>query len=153
MKNLLLILLCFPFLVFSQNQKRLALVIGNANYDQGKLKNPVNDALLMDSTLRILGFDVMLSTDIENKADFGNVVARLILPRLFLVFWCLEFDIAGTWRKPLSVKRCINPKCEDIYFKYYRKNDHSLWCSPRCGSALRMQKYRQKKQEQMLATG
>ena len=36
-KKLLLILLCFPFLVFSQEEKRLALVIGNENYDKGVL--------------------------------------------------------------------------------------------------------------------
>ena len=90
---------------------------------------------------------------VENKADLGNTVARLILPNLFLVFWCLEHNIAGNWSKPLSVKQCINPSCEGVYFKYYRKNDHSLWCSPRCGASLRMQKHRQKKQEQMIAVG
>jgi len=31
-----------PFFLFSQEkEKRLALVIGNANYDKGELKNPV----------------------------------------------------------------------------------------------------------------
>ena len=40
MKKLLLILLCLPLLVFSQEERRLALVIGNANYDKGELKNP-----------------------------------------------------------------------------------------------------------------
>ena len=86
---------------------------------------------------------------VENKADFGNTIARLILPHLFLVFWCLEHDIAGTWHKPLSVKQCTNPSCQGVYFKYYRENDHSLWCSPRCGSALRMKKHREKKQEKI----
>ena len=47
MKKLLLILLFLPLSVFSQEEKRLALVIGNANYDKGELKNPVNDALLI----------------------------------------------------------------------------------------------------------
>ena len=30
--------------ISAQQEKRLALVIGNANYDKGALKNPVNDA-------------------------------------------------------------------------------------------------------------
>jgi uncharacterized caspase-like protein len=39
--------------------KKAALVIGNANYRVGALKNPVNDAQAIASTLRTLGFDVM----------------------------------------------------------------------------------------------
>lgn len=75
MKSLLLF--CFvQFLLFSAfgQEKRLALVIGNANYDKGSLKNSVNDALLMKETFEKLGFDVMLKTDIETRNDFINVV-------------------------------------------------------------------------------
>jgi uncharacterized caspase-like protein len=39
---------------------RTALVIGNANYDLGPLKNPVNDAIDIANSLRELGFDVTL---------------------------------------------------------------------------------------------
>ena len=53
----------------AQNEKRLALVIGNANYDRGELKNPVNDARLIASTLDSLNFDVILK---ENRYDRGN---------------------------------------------------------------------------------
>ena len=74
MKKILLILLCCPLLVFSQEEKRWALVIGNANYDKGPLNNPVNDALLMARTLDSLDFDVILDTNIENKSAFIDVV-------------------------------------------------------------------------------
>jgi len=37
---------------------RVALVIGNANYKVGELKNPVNDAKAVANTLRGLGFEV-----------------------------------------------------------------------------------------------
>jgi hypothetical protein len=41
-------------------EKRLALVIGNSAYEYGGvLKNPVNDANLMSTTLEALGFDVI----------------------------------------------------------------------------------------------
>jgi hypothetical protein len=40
-------------------EKRLALVFGNADYSSGALKNPVNDANLMEATLKSLGFDVI----------------------------------------------------------------------------------------------
>ena len=36
--------------LFCQEEKKLALVIGNANYEKGELKNPVNDARLIAST-------------------------------------------------------------------------------------------------------
>ncbi len=39
--------------------KRVALVIGNANYKFGPLKNPVNDAREMAKALRSVGFDVI----------------------------------------------------------------------------------------------
>ena len=63
MKRLIfIIILVLPFLLLSENsEKRLALVIGNANYDNnGELKNPVNDAVLVSNTLDSLGFEVML---------------------------------------------------------------------------------------------
>jgi len=57
---LTLLLLFFITILFAQNnQKRLALVIGNSEYQQGgALKNPVNDANLIAQTLQSLGFEV-----------------------------------------------------------------------------------------------
>ena len=40
------------------NVKRLALVIGNSDYVSSPLRNPVNDAVLMERTLKSLGFSV-----------------------------------------------------------------------------------------------
>ena len=61
---------------FSQEDKerRLALVIGNANYEKGELKNPVNDARLIASTLDSLSFEVILKENIESQADFKMAV-------------------------------------------------------------------------------
>ncbi len=64
--------------LLAQEEKRLALVIGNANYDKGELKNPVNDARLIASTLDSLDFDVILETDLDKGkfmkkvVEFGN---------------------------------------------------------------------------------
>ena len=60
--------------LFSQDEKRLALVIGNANYDKVELKNPVNDARLIASTLDSLDFDVILATNLEDQRSFLNKV-------------------------------------------------------------------------------
>lgn len=43
-------------------QKRLALVIGNSDYPDGRLANPANDARDMAAKLRELGFDVLPGT-------------------------------------------------------------------------------------------
>lgn len=47
------------------SEKRLALVIGNANYQNvEKLKNPANDASDMTEALKKFGFEVISGTDL-----------------------------------------------------------------------------------------
>ena len=54
----------------AQTEKRLALVIGNSNYQYlSKLPNPVGDALLIAETLDSLGFEIMLDTNITTKRN------------------------------------------------------------------------------------
>jgi uncharacterized caspase-like protein len=54
--------------------KRVALVIGNANYAHaGKLANPKNDATDMAANLKALGFDVILGIDVDKRALDGKV--------------------------------------------------------------------------------
>lgn len=49
----------------SNNERRVALVIGNSNYETAPLRNPVNDANAVVATLRELGFDVIARTDVD----------------------------------------------------------------------------------------
>jgi hypothetical protein len=49
----------------NSSEKRVALVIGNSNYDAAPLRNPVNDANLVAATLREVGFDVISRTDVN----------------------------------------------------------------------------------------
>jgi len=68
MKNLIYLFLLISFFSFSQEEKRLALVIGNSNYDSiAKLVNPVNDAKLIAKTLDSLDFEVILATDLDEE--------------------------------------------------------------------------------------
>ena len=77
MKKHLILLLCFVTLSFyAQEEKRLALIIGNANYDKGQLKNPVNDAKLISFALDSLGFDVILDTNLERRRDLLNSINK-----------------------------------------------------------------------------
>src|SRR5262244_3228724 len=46
-------------------ERRTALVIGNAAYDFGSLRNPVNDATDITAALRQLGFDVTLQLNAD----------------------------------------------------------------------------------------
>jgi formylglycine-generating enzyme required for sulfatase activity len=62
---------------------RLALVIGNEAYQKAPaLKNPVNDATDMAQVLRKLGFEVILKSNLSNRAmaqavqDFGTRLRR-----------------------------------------------------------------------------
>ena len=49
----------------STTEKRVALVMGNSRYEASPLRNPVNDANLVASTLRQMGFDVIARTDVN----------------------------------------------------------------------------------------
>ena len=61
-------------------QKKVALVIGNAAYKEGPLKNPANDARAMAAKLRRIGFQVIerlnaTKTQMETSiADFGEAL-------------------------------------------------------------------------------
>jgi len=62
------------FLIFfvphaAHAEARIALVIGNAGYDEslGALANPVNDATAIGETLKSAGFDVELVTNADQK--------------------------------------------------------------------------------------
>lgn len=47
--------------------RKLALVIGNASYGAGTLRNPHNDARSMEASLKRLGFDVTLALDATRR--------------------------------------------------------------------------------------
>ena len=51
-------------------EPRVALVIGNADYgvDMGRLANPVNDAALMEQSLKAAGFEVIAINDADQTA-------------------------------------------------------------------------------------
>ncbi|PCI40511.1 MAG: hypothetical protein COB46_06670 [Rhodospirillaceae bacterium] len=85
--------LCFCALLFvlglsvfdvqAAKAPRVALVIGNSNYQFAPLANPVNDAKLISKTLRGLGFEVLDHYDINQKSmkrailNFGDRLEEL----------------------------------------------------------------------------
>jgi uncharacterized caspase-like protein len=63
-----------------QQQKRIALVIGNANYQVGKLDTPLNDATDMAAILKKLGFEVILLENASKRQmqeSFENFSKKL----------------------------------------------------------------------------
>lgn len=64
--------------VSAQAEPRVALVIGNAKYDErmGELANPINDAELIADSLRTSGFDVELVLDADRRTMY-QAMARL----------------------------------------------------------------------------
>jgi hypothetical protein len=72
-------LVLLSFVLPASAAKRIALVIGNHNYDYViDLKNPGNDADLMERTLKDLGFEVIRYDDLDQRGmkqamlDFGR---------------------------------------------------------------------------------
>jgi uncharacterized caspase-like protein len=51
----------------------VALVVGNGNYAEKPLRNPVNDAELMQRTLKDLGFEVSLLRNVDRRALLGGL--------------------------------------------------------------------------------
>lgn len=72
---LLYCLILFSFTSSAFAEKRIALVVGNSDYQQGYLKNPSNDASDISSTLQELGFSVDLVKDASRKT-FHKAVQR-----------------------------------------------------------------------------
>jgi len=68
--------------IIKPNEKRVALVIGNADYKNSPLRNPVNDATLMTSELKKLGFNVnTIKNGSQNQmkqaiSKFGETLAK-----------------------------------------------------------------------------
>ncbi len=61
------------FSVQARGEKRLALVIGNADYKTAPLKNTVNDANDMEKALKKLGFDVLARINAGHK-DMEEII-------------------------------------------------------------------------------
>src|SRR6201987_1412724 len=49
-------------------ERRIALVVGNANYQTGSLPTPANDAGLVAQTLQAAGFDVSGARDLDQES-------------------------------------------------------------------------------------
>lgn len=64
---LILTLLFMTLNTAMAQQRRTALVIGNAAYETGPLRNPANDATDIAATLQRLGFDVTLLRDAKMR--------------------------------------------------------------------------------------
>jgi len=64
---LFVLVFIYPSSLFAATERRIALVIGNGSYDFGRLKNSVNDANDMATTLKKLGFLVILKNNVGHK--------------------------------------------------------------------------------------
>ena len=75
MKQIVFIIFLFPFLLFSQEEKKIALIIGNAEYGDNPsawLKNPVNDANLIAATLESIGFEILLYENLKTRSEING---------------------------------------------------------------------------------
>ncbi len=63
-----------PYNTPASTPQRVALVIGNSDYDIGPLLNPLNDAKAMANALRGTGFEVIEYLNVQNLADMKRAV-------------------------------------------------------------------------------
>ncbi|MBH76058.1 MAG: hypothetical protein CMP68_02730 [Flavobacteriales bacterium] len=117
----------YSFAQITETGSRIALVIGNANYVDAPLENPINDAELMDSTLRALNFSVILETDIESQAQFKKVILKFAEKRenydhAFVYYAGHAVQIEGkNYLLPTKCSDCKNEK------SYTTTNDITEW--------------------------
>lgn len=70
--------------------KKFALIIGNSEYASSPLRNPVNDAQTVGDSLREIGFQTMLETNLslpEMKTALQNFTARLPKNGVALIYF------------------------------------------------------------------
>ncbi len=105
-------------------EKRIALVIGNADYDQGRLRNPANDARAMAESLRRAGFEVIRAINADRRqmyeaiVDFGD---RLKSARGVGLFYFAGHGLQVSGRNymvPLGARitseRMVDPETIDV---------------------------------------
>ena len=61
-------------IIIKQPEKKVALLIGNANYTNSPLPNPVYDAIDMGKALEELGFEVTIETNLGTKRKMEEVI-------------------------------------------------------------------------------
>ena len=70
------LLFCFSISAMAQQPERVALLIGNSNYENGPLANPGNDVDALETSLTKLGFAVTKHKDL-NRTAMQKVIAEI----------------------------------------------------------------------------
>ena len=65
-------------LPLNSQAQRVAWVVGNSDYADGTLPNPVNDAKLVSDSLEALGFQVQLDLNLKSADEFGASAQRVL---------------------------------------------------------------------------
>ena len=65
-------------LPLNSQAQRVAWVVGNSDYADGTLPNPVNDAKLVSDSLEALGFQVQLDLNLTSADEFGASAQRVL---------------------------------------------------------------------------
>ena len=78
-------------LPLNSQAQRVAWVVGNSDYADGTLPNPVNDAKLVSDSLEALGFQVQLDLNLKSADEFGasaqRVLSNLAEAEVFLFYY------------------------------------------------------------------
>lgn len=88
LRYVMIILICI-FYIEDVYAKRLALVIGNADYKYDSLSNPVNDAIDFSEALKKCGFDVVLKINVSKNEilDLANSLKKNVSSKDVVLFY------------------------------------------------------------------
>src|SRR5215467_14938258 len=135
---LLGLILVAPSLNAAQSEQRVALVIGNAAYQQGALPTTANDAGLIAQTLQAAGFDVVGARDLDGDTlrhtlrDFMQKAAASGPDTVAMIY------LAEIGRAPSELQSPCNLVCR-LLLEKKKKNIFTL-------SLLKKKKQKNKKQ-------
>jgi len=93
----ILLLLIISTAIYA-GENRVALVIGNGDYNNAPLKNPVNDATDISNSLQDLGFHVIKGTNLNRKQlrqrirEFGTLLKKADVSFFYFAGHGVQFD-------------------------------------------------------------
>ena len=125
-RNFLSFVIASTLLLSTPAPARVALIIGNSNYAQGSLENPINDANAVAKALREMGFEVELLVDQKRdsmRASIQNFGAKLAAKKQPSVFYFAGHALQLEWRNYLLPTDIAIRKPEDVATQAVDLND------------------------------
>ena len=123
-----------------RRERRIALVIGNADYNEARLRNSVNDARAIAEALRRAGFEVIVKENADRLTMYEAIIAFVVHTRE--PFTVTADDVIAMTNAHVSkdvIKAVVDEaearkrvrRQEDDYIPFYYQYYDPWWFMPR----------------------